>query len=856
MILKLSLFRAFYGCMQQGNGAAGGDPNGSQQPPPAARTTFTILPGNPARGVEDRWQLPGDSPVVTSWPFMRWLLSGAPQVASAPRSSVVGALILATRRPTESEWQKLDDAPFLSTEVDVDEAGIWAHQLDLVGAFKNVHLTLAAWKNMIPSHVDKMSSPALITLEEDSFATSVLWSNRAGPSELAFLARTTIGDLLRADDSLSSREFMPLSLSRAIILCGSKDNQVERNNEGSTVRISAERITSVLSRLLDSTAPSASSLAYKFPEAMREVQLPFMFRMHSITSSAALTEFGLAHRYTSGTTAARDSIERDLVLNVGSSLSSLNPILALFSDSPQAFVQLERLTSQLLPATLASASSLVKFSELNTLLSRAAWSAKITHSINTIPGIAGEALVTALIQSQAEIAGPSAGNSTAAAEDGPDDSLTGPSSYGSVREQVLGDALRSTDACGALEAAAKLSGVELVETLMQSGAVITTRAMLLQEAWLHNKSTDLGFCSMAAPSICPYFAANLTEDLDTGKIPERLCSYVWPQSALAVARTPAWSKLKMLDWAFEINLLSSGTRYLPVSDFDRYTVDSSLRLIRDIGSRFCFALNLSLDPQEGYSFTDGVDLQLKAVGAARNLPARECKDLLTFLSMQFSTNWLDEGGRHYHSKLRSARPDHVDAQLSEYLPSTAVFMSNINARLRRMEPIADMRIAFPSLLASDPISLPGTSADRGPPGGEDGAGKNKGKNNGKRNGKGAGKGKGQGGDGPGSKSSFSFAISPQELFSCGTVFKIQDIAKHYKMGAANQYCWPVLLSKKKGDAALSLCPEHTAHGNIKAKMHVRPSNFNLDQIYKQFTRKPTTDENATAGWVPNKKGKA
>ena len=174
--------------------------------------------------------------------------------------------------------------------------------------------------------------------------------------------------------------------------------------------------------------------------------------------------------------------------------------------------------------------------------------------------------------------------------------------------------------------------------------------------------------------------------------------------------------------------------------------------------------------------------------------------------MQFSTNWLDEGGRHYHSKLRSARPDHVDAQLSEYLPSTAVFMSNINARLRRMEPIADMRIAFPSLLASDPISLPGTSADRGPPGGEDGAGKNKGKNNGKRNGKGAGKGKGQGGDGPGSKSSFSFAISPQELFSCGTVFKIQDIAKHYKMGAANQYCWPVILSKKKGDAALSLCP--------------------------------------------------
>ena len=77
------------------------------------------------------------------------------------------------------------------------------------------------------------------------------------------------------------------------------------------------------------------------------------------------------------------------------------------------------------------------------------------------------------------------------------------------------------------------------------------------------------------------------------------------------------------------------------------------------------------------------------------------------------------------------------------------------------------------------------------------------------------------------------------MFSCGTVFKVEDIAKHYKMNPPDQYCWPVLLSKKKGAAALSLCPEHGSHGGLKGKMHARPNNFDLDYIYKHFTRKPT-----------------
>ena len=107
---------------------------------------------------------------------------------------------------------------------------------------------------------------------------------------------------------------------------------------------------------------------------------------------------------------------------------------------------------------------------------------------------------------------------------------------------------------------------------MQSGATILTRAMFLQEAWLHNKSPQLGFCSLAAPSICPYVAANLTEDTDLGLVPPRLQAYVWPLSELETARTPHWSKLKILDWALEIDRLSTGSRYHAVSDFDHIPI--------------------------------------------------------------------------------------------------------------------------------------------------------------------------------------------------------------------------------------------------------------------------------------------
>ena len=107
--------------------------------------------------------------------------------------------------------------------------------------------------------------------------------------------------------------------------------------------------------------------------------------------------------------------------------------------------------------------------------------------------------------------------------------------------------------------------------------------------------------------------------------------------------------------------------------------------------------------------------------------------------------------------------------------------------------------------------------------------------------------------GPGSKASYSYHISPTELFYCGVVLKTDEIAQYAKNA---DLCWPVVMSKKKGGEALELCPDFKAHGGMKAACHIRPKNFDIDHMYKNFTRAPTPDEYKAAGWGgPNKRGK-
>ena len=94
---------------------------GGAAPPPAARTRFTLVNGDPARKIEDRLSVTADSPLVTSFPWLEWKTSaGPPATASVPRSTMVGALFMGTRRPSLLEISRLEQWPFISAEVAAD----------------------------------------------------------------------------------------------------------------------------------------------------------------------------------------------------------------------------------------------------------------------------------------------------------------------------------------------------------------------------------------------------------------------------------------------------------------------------------------------------------------------------------------------------------------------------------------------------------------------------------------------------------------------------------------------------------------------------------------------------------------
>ena len=104
---------------------------GGQALPDAARTRIQLVAGSHSPPfVEARWSFAHDSPVIDSWCFLTWRVNVPPNRTEHCRSSVVGAFLMATRRPTDQHLNQLRSLQFLTHEVDADEASILFHELD------------------------------------------------------------------------------------------------------------------------------------------------------------------------------------------------------------------------------------------------------------------------------------------------------------------------------------------------------------------------------------------------------------------------------------------------------------------------------------------------------------------------------------------------------------------------------------------------------------------------------------------------------------------------------------------------------------------------------------------------------
>ena len=134
--------------------------------PAAARTSLHLVVGDPATLTEPRWSVVRDSPVVTSLAFLPWELHTAPQRTTVARSSLVGAIILATRRPSDVDLATMRGYSFLSTEFSIVEASAILFELDTVDAFNDVFRQGQDWVNALPDILARHPSPGNLCLRK------------------------------------------------------------------------------------------------------------------------------------------------------------------------------------------------------------------------------------------------------------------------------------------------------------------------------------------------------------------------------------------------------------------------------------------------------------------------------------------------------------------------------------------------------------------------------------------------------------------------------------------------------------------------------------------------------------------
>ena len=103
------------------------------------------------------------------------------------------------------------------------EASRWVGALVEAKAFDTVYQRFGDWQSKAPTFAALAANPEHLSLREEAFTEITAWNDT--PSELAFLSRCSIADLLNADSHLPDESYLSRTLARAYLIMGSKDNQ-------------------------------------------------------------------------------------------------------------------------------------------------------------------------------------------------------------------------------------------------------------------------------------------------------------------------------------------------------------------------------------------------------------------------------------------------------------------------------------------------------------------------------------------------------------------------------------------------------------------------------------------------------
>jgi len=321
-----------------------------------------------------------------------------------------------------------------------------------------------------------------------------------------------------------------------------------------------------------------------------------------------------------------------------------------------------------------------------------------------------------------------------------------------------------------------------------------------------------------------------------------------------------------------VQSLKEATPIAPVPKHQYYRVESVVEGARDFFHATCVQAGYAHQPDKGLSAYDYFSLHADNLRWARSQGDRFAAPLIDFLVKLF-VEGLELAGTLARAKDESTNP--ADITFDAFLPSQCPYVRLVAERKEQMAPLRLLREAFPAWMSSaTPRLLPGVTAERGLPKRPDGhapwnaftsrdrrahpanqrkqqmkaqAGGNQVRPSSKPTApKHPAPKKPQSDAGvarPGSLAHLAKELPKGELLIAGTVFDVPAVAAHFGVSVADK-CWPTLLSSKRGDGALALCPHHAdaEHAGMGCARHQRPDGWNLKYIIEKFSRKPTATE--------------
>ncbi|KOO27269.1 hypothetical protein Ctob_011668 [Chrysochromulina tobinii] len=356
-----------------------------------------------------------------------------------------------------------------------------------------------------------------------------------------------------------------------------------------------------------------------------------------------------------------------------------------------------------------------------------------------------------------------------------------------VADEIEGFDLETTEGrLGALEAAL-LSGLSIFQRFFANPGCLTTK---------HPVFAALTLCLSAMPA---YLGRAQAADPATGEISELRANWLFHQDQCDKLFRGQLSSMSWFPRPFGALALLNLDASEPFEDCPAgqlYIVETVIEELIPFVRSTMIAAGWAAESKGGYTLHGLFQRQLSHLKWIRKQGELEVDALLPHAQATFLAALLDCDLAH--ARMLS-HPEPASAKLDFLIPFDGPYDSELKSKTVGAAPIIHMRRAFPGLFAkSSPRSLAGA---------------------------------------PGSMKNVAKWVDSTHLRLGELIYDTAKIGEHYTLDP--NHCYPVLLSTKKGGAALALCQHwnEPGHTSLTSDAHAIPKQFDYSHVCNHFATK-------------------